>query len=77
MGGNVRRWYDLVALVLNVNLVETEDRWKWNLGKHHIFSVKSMYRDILQAGKIPENGVLWKLKVPLKVKIFLWYLQKG
>jgi hypothetical protein len=60
VGGKFRMWSDLVALVLNVNLVEAEDRWEWNLGKHHVFSVKSMYRDIMQEGKLPEHSVLWK-----------------
>ena len=45
--------------------------------KYHLFSVKSMYRDIMQAVRLPEHSVLWKLRVPLKVKIFLWYLKKG
>jgi len=72
VGGKFRMWSDLVALVLNVNLDGNV-----NLGKHHVFSVKSMYRDIMQAGRLPEHSVLWKLRVPLKVKIFLWYLKKG
>ena len=42
VGGNFRLWIDLVSLVLNVNLVEAEDRWEWNLDKYHLFSVKSM-----------------------------------
>ena len=44
-------------------------RWEWNLGKHHMFTVKSMYNDFMQAGKTPENCVLWKWRLPLKVKI--------
>ena len=72
VGGKFRMWSDLVALVLNVNLDGNV-----NLGKHHVFSVKSMYRDIMQEGRLPEHSVLWKLRVPLKIKIFLWYLKKG
>ena len=77
VGGKLKRWFDLVALVMNVNLGEAADRWEWNLGKHHMFSVKSMYNDLMQSGKTPENCALWKLRLPLKVKIFLWYIQKG
>ena len=35
-----RMWTDLVALVLNVNLVEADDKWEWNLGKNHMFTIK-------------------------------------
>ena len=29
------------------------------------------------ANSLPCNSSVWKIKVPLKIKIFLWYLQKG
>ena len=31
----------------------------------------------MEENTIPVNCVAWKLKVPLKIKIFLWYLNKG
>lgn len=31
----------------------------------------------MQTDSIPYRSIVWKLKVPLKIKIFLWYLQKG
>jgi len=36
-----------------------------------------MYRDLMLANSLPCNSLVWKIKVPLKIKIFLWYLQKG
>lgn len=36
-----------------------------------------MYTEIMQAERTPSMCVAWKLKLPLKIKIFLWYLKKG
>ena len=41
------------------------------------FSVRSMYRAITATNIIPHNYIIWKLKLPLKIKIFMWYLIKG
>jgi hypothetical protein len=32
---------------------------------------------MIQSGVIPTKCLLWKIKVPLKIKIILWYLHKG
>jgi hypothetical protein len=41
------------------------------------FLVKSMYRALLLSEALPYNTLTWKLKLPLKIKVFLWYLYKG
>jgi hypothetical protein len=47
---------------------------------HEKFSVGSMYIALIQPD-VPidksDNDKLWKLKLPLRVKVFGWYLQKG
>jgi len=48
----------------------------WGLHQNGLFSVKSMYRAILGVEAIPYNTLIWKLKLPLKIKVFLWYLYK-
>jgi hypothetical protein len=64
------------------------DRYMWAIiirrfcdsgGLHQsgLFSVKSMYRALLTAQAIHFNTFIWKLKLPLKIKVFLWYLFKG
>jgi hypothetical protein len=35
-----------------------------------------MYSALI-TGNIWQNRFLWKLKLPLRIKIFLWYLNKG
>jgi hypothetical protein len=49
----------------------------WGLHQSGLFSVKSMYRALLTTQAIHFNTFIWKLKLPLKIKVFLWYLFKG
>ena len=36
-----------------------------------------MYKSIMYRKVIPKRNMIWKLRLPLKIKIFLWYLKKG
>jgi hypothetical protein len=36
-----------------------------------------MYNSLITQLPAPRKNVIWKLKLPLKVKIFVWYLEKG
>jgi hypothetical protein len=36
-----------------------------------------MYKALITDTRVRDNMVLWKLKVPLHIKIFLWYLKQG
>ena len=36
-----------------------------------------MYKAVIDVGHVVNNKTLWKLKVMLKIKIFMWYLIKG
>jgi len=36
-----------------------------------------MYRDMMLNNFSSDKNISWKLRVPLKIKIFLWYLKKG
>ena len=77
VGDNLRLWHELVSKVLNVVLSDANDSFKWTLTKDSNFTVKSMYKDLMQINSLPCKSIVWKLKVPLKKKVFLWYLQKG
>jgi hypothetical protein len=39
--------------------------------------VSLLYRKINQGPSLPHEKLLWKLKLPLKIKIFLWQMAKG
>jgi hypothetical protein len=36
-----------------------------------------MYKALVVPHILPYDHVIWKLKLPLQVKIFIWYLIKG
>jgi hypothetical protein len=77
MGVNLQAWNNVVAMVANVQLRNQRDRFVWGLHQNGLFSVKSMYRASLGVQPLPYNTFIWKLKIPLKVKVFMWYLFKG
>ena len=70
-------WLRLVAQVSNFNLTQGRDTFSWHLTKSGQFTVRSMYLHLANHNFPFRHKFIWKLKVPLKIKIFLWYLQKG
>ena len=49
----------------------------WALHSSGSFSVKSMYAAALINNGVIMSQDIWQIKVPTKIKIFLWYLKKG
>jgi hypothetical protein len=75
VGVNRDNWFNLVGSFLEVNLSNPRDTFHWTASKK--FSVKDLYDNlILRSGTSVECGA-WKAKIPLKIKIFLWYLKNG
>jgi hypothetical protein len=62
-------WIHLVSRLMNVNLNDEPDRFKWNLTTTGIFTVKSVYADIMNGHTVFLKKYLWKIKVPLKIRI--------
>ena len=77
MGDRLGRWKVLISLVAHVKLGEIEDQFVWKMNQSSRFSVKSMYTSLMQENSVPANCVAWKLRVPLKIKIFLGTSRKG
>lgn len=75
--GKLQDWHELVAKLTNINLGQGRDNFKWKLQKNGKFSVRSMYLHLLDGIPPFRHKVIWKLKIPLKIKIFLWFLQRG
>jgi hypothetical protein len=75
MGDNWTKWLDLVGSILGVRLGEQTNSFIWTKSKS--FSVKARYNDLEVGNSSRLNLVTWKAKIPLKIKIFLWYLWKG
>ena len=52
------------------------DTFVWKLTDSGKFTVKSMYEDLMNGHTVYLHKFLWKLKLPLKIKIFMWFLSK-
>jgi hypothetical protein len=66
-------WEDLVMLVEGINLSQTPDTVKWNLEKSGLFSTALLYRELMFPRVVNKWMMcIWRAKLPLKVKIFLW-----
>ena len=77
VGNNLVSWYNLVARIAQVRLNDRGDVFKWGLLQNGIFSVHSLYSALICNGHVRQNRTLWKTRIPLKIKIFLWYLHRG
>ena len=45
--------------------------------ENYLTIFKTVYNDLMIAEQVPVASPVWKLKVPLKIKVFMWYLSKG
>jgi hypothetical protein len=70
-------WNNLLSRIANLVLTQDQDKFHWNLTQNGEFSVKSHYLALVHSDLPNINKVIWKLKILLKVKIFLWYLCRG
>jgi hypothetical protein len=68
-------WLDLVGKVLVVSLREHRDCFLWTANK--AFPVKNLYNDIILREGARAKCWAWKAKFPLKIKIFMRFLQNG
>lgn len=62
---------------MDVQLFDQEDSIHWKLARNGSFSVKSMYMDLINSDRLSRSLHIWKIKVPLRIKIFMWFVQKG
>jgi hypothetical protein len=75
-GSKWDEWMHLCNRLILVHLNDEPDRFVWKLTKSGIFTVKSMYEDLMNYHEHFPTKYLWKLKVPLKIKIFMWFLRR-
>lgn len=71
-------WDELQTCLSGVVLTEGQNKVRWELEKSGKFTMKSIYNHLLNTGV--ENAAtkkIWQAKIPLKVKIFIWLLNKG
>jgi hypothetical protein len=77
IGPKLIAWNHLLPRIANITLTQEPDEFRWNLLRSGQFSVRSHYLALIHVDVPNLNKRLWKLKVPLKIKIFLWYMRRG
>ena len=70
-------WKELVYITSNVQITNNPDLCIWLLHKSGQFSDHSMYAALMDEVILPINKPLWKLKISLKVKVFILLLHRG
>jgi hypothetical protein len=73
---NLWLWNDLVRRIMHVRLNDQKDVFIWNLHQNGIYTVYSLYLTLINNGMANINKQLWRVKTPLKIKIFMWYMKK-
>ena len=68
------RWLHLVSRLIDVQLTNQRDAFVWKLTNNGVFTVKSLYLDFMSGHTHFLRKYIWKMKVPLKIKIFMWFL---
>jgi hypothetical protein len=74
---NRRLWNELVGRIMHVRLNDQADVFIWSLQQNGQYIVRSLYLALICNAIAHMNKQLWKLKVPLKIKNFMWYLKRG
>lgn len=71
-------WHQLSTLspLLIDNTIPDTIHWRWNTSG--LFTVHSLYTWLEYGGiKDKDYTTLWKTKIPLKIKIFMWLVKEG
>ena len=75
-GARWEAWLHLVRRLMDVQLAQRPDSLSWKLTRNGEFTVKSMYLDVINSSSIPLSKHVWNVKVPLRVKVFMWFVHK-
>ena len=59
-------------LILNDGM----DLFLWNLHENGLFILKSMYKHLVN-NNINVTQEILRMKIPLKIKISMWYVKRG
>jgi hypothetical protein len=73
-GDLLSQWNSMVELVKDIPLTNSDDWISWSLNKNGLFSTKSIYTWLEKGLAGSHNKWIWKTKIPLKIKIFMWQL---
>jgi hypothetical protein len=75
-GHRANRWLHLCTRLMRVQLTAHSNVFKWGLTKSGLYTVKSMYLDCMDDHTKYLQKHLWKIKVPLNIRIFMLFLHR-
>jgi hypothetical protein len=75
VGGLREQWIDLKKLLERVTSNNEPDKLIWKLKNSEEFLVKSLYL-VMQCNETVPYRFMWKVKIPLRIKTFLWLMLK-
>jgi hypothetical protein len=75
-GNWIEEWTELQKILEGVQFDSIkEDLVKWVLDKSNQYTTKSLYHFLTHGGVRDQLCIMiWKCKIPLKIKVFLWQL---
>jgi hypothetical protein len=66
----------ILETVDRTDFMPGNDMTKWKFGSNGYFTVKSVYKALTISDSRPNHKKIWKGKIPVKIKIFLWLVTK-
>ncbi|GJS94540.1 RNA-directed DNA polymerase, eukaryota [Tanacetum coccineum] len=66
---------EMLSMLLNVNFIDTDDKWKWEFELDGLFSVHGA-RKIIDSSLLTTSNIVtrWCRNVPIKANIMMWRL---
>ena len=74
----MNQWLELLSIMENVVLSDSEDQLLWKYESKGVYSSKSLYAIVNFRGVQPVYlPSVWEIKIPPRVQIFLWLLSQN
>jgi hypothetical protein len=67
------QWLELVQRLTHVELSTDQDVFIWRLTSSGMFMIESLYLDFMNDHTRFLRKYIWKLIVPLNIKIVMWF----
>lgn len=75
-GDSLELWNSLKDRCEEVMMHGAKDKPMWMFAADRQFTVKSLYMFLIKADCGFPHNFLWKTKIPAKIKVFLWLVNK-
>jgi hypothetical protein len=75
-GNRGSRWLHLARRLMDIHLTNESGTFVWKLTRNGLFTVKSLYLDFMNDHTKFLRKYIWKIKVLLKIRIFMWFLHQ-